>query len=662
MPLSFSVRPLPVPDGPVPRFARRAVLGITAAVGVVHLVASAVGGYWFDEVYMLAIGRYHLDWGSADQPPIAPLLAAAADALAPGSIVLLRLPAVLATAAAVLVAALIARELGGDGRAQAITAGAQASTLWITLAGHWLTPYSLEPVQWLVLCWLLVRWLRRRDDRLLLILGVVAGVAAETKFQVLLLGAVLLISVAVCGPRALLRAPMLWAGIAVGALLALPTLLWQAGNGWPQLRMGEVVAAEAEFLYGGRPGVAVGLVIMAGLAGTVLGAYGLVLLARSPEYRFLAVTALVLLIVFVAAPGRPYYLDGLYGLLAAAGAVGFQRRRSAGGRRRWLVWPAFALSVAAAGGMLALSFALVDSGVGEGIARRTADAYHALPPPEQARTAIIGESYIVAAYLDGYAPAYRLPPAYSGNRSYGYFPSPPESEDAVLYVGTAAPDRLSPYFTDVRPVADRRIRGVGVAADRPARAVGHPVAAPAHPHRRRRLRRTCPARPRLAHLVCTARTAGTRARWVWPPSGRRGELPAGDRLRPVVPGELAVGPAAQRVQRHRQPDQAGHGEHQGQAPVRADPEPRADPLGAGPGGHERDDHELGDRADQERGQRRGGLLDALREPEHPALPLERHHLLQHGLLGRLDERHQAEVEEHAHGQQQDRRAHREHGR
>ncbi|MGH3915136.1 MAG: glycosyltransferase family 39 protein, partial [Pseudonocardiaceae bacterium] len=239
----------------VPPFARWAVLPIAAVVGVAHLAVSFGGGYWFDEAYMLAIGRNHLDWGSADQPPLTPLLAALMEWIAPGSIVALRLPAVLSTAAAVIVAALLARELGGDRRAQALTAGAQATALWVTLAGHWLTPYSLEPFQWLVLTWLLVRWLRLRDDRLLLALGVVAGIAAETKFPVLLLCAVLLLSVLVLGPRELLYRPMLWAGAGIGALIALPTLLWQAFNGWPQLRMGAVVASEAQALYGGRPGV-----------------------------------------------------------------------------------------------------------------------------------------------------------------------------------------------------------------------------------------------------------------------------------------------------------------------------------------------------------------------------------------------------------------------
>jgi 4-amino-4-deoxy-L-arabinose transferase-like glycosyltransferase len=124
----------------------------------------------------------------------------------------LRLPAVLATAGAVVVAGLIARELGCDRRAQVFTAAAQATGLWSTLAGHWLTPYSLEPVQWMLLVWLLIRWQRVRDDRLLLVLGVVIGIAAMTKFQVMLLCLVLLVAIAVCGPRDLLGRPALGGG------------------------------------------------------------------------------------------------------------------------------------------------------------------------------------------------------------------------------------------------------------------------------------------------------------------------------------------------------------------------------------------------------------------------------------------------------------------
>jgi hypothetical protein len=162
--------------GAIAPFAARVVLPIAGLVAVAQYVAAIAGqGYWFDEVYMLGIGRNHLDWGSADQPPLAPALSAVTDAIAPASILAVRAPAILATAAAVVIAALIAREFGGDPRAQVLTAGAQATGIWASLAGHWLTPCTLEPVQRLALLWLLIRWIRLREDRLLLALAGIAG-------------------------------------------------------------------------------------------------------------------------------------------------------------------------------------------------------------------------------------------------------------------------------------------------------------------------------------------------------------------------------------------------------------------------------------------------------------------------------------------------------
>jgi hypothetical protein len=439
-------------------FAARAVLPIAAVTALVHCVTSAFGGdYWFDEVYMLAIGRYHLDWGSADQPPLAPALAALTDALALGSMVALRAPAVLATVGGVVLAGLIARELGCDARAQGFTAAAQATGAWTTLFGHWLTPYTLEPIQWLLIGWLLVRWVRLRDDRLLLLLGVAVGIAAMTKFQVLLLCVVLVIAVGIAGPRELLGRPMLWVGAGVAVVICAPTVIWQGRNDWPQLRMAPVVASEAEALYGGRPGIAVELIVFAGVAGTGLVLYGLWRLLRDDElrdYRFIGVAFVGLYVVFAVTAGRPYYLAGLYGLLAAAGALGLQRRREVGKRpRRCLIWPAYGLSVALAVGMLMLSVSIVRAPTGEQIAERAADAFHAIPPSQRDRTILFGESYIVAAYLDGYSRRYALPAAYSANRSYGYFPEPPADDDSVLYIGRD-PGALGRYFADVRRLGD----------------------------------------------------------------------------------------------------------------------------------------------------------------------------------------------------------------
>jgi hypothetical protein len=93
------------------------------------------------------------------------------------------------------------------------------------------------------------------------------------------------------------------------------------------------------------------------------------------------------------------------------------------------------------------------SDVGEGIAQSTAEVLHGLPADPRDRTVVYGESYIVAAFLDGFADRYGLPTAYSGNRGYGYFAEPPADHDAVLYVGRD-PSLLSPYFTATSQVGD----------------------------------------------------------------------------------------------------------------------------------------------------------------------------------------------------------------
>jgi hypothetical protein len=193
------------------------------------------------------------------------------------------------------------------------------------------------------------------------------------------------------------------------------------------------------------------------VAGTALVLYGLWRLLRDDElrdYRFIGIAFLMLYLVFLFTAGRPYYLAGLYGPLAAAGALGFQRRREAGASpRRWLTWPAYGLSVALAIALVVLSVSIVRSPTGEQIAQRAADTYRAMPQLQRDRTVLFGESYIVAAYLDGYSTRYALPAAYSANRSYGYFQEPPADHDTVLYVGRD-PGALRPHFADVRTVGD----------------------------------------------------------------------------------------------------------------------------------------------------------------------------------------------------------------
>jgi hypothetical protein len=121
--------------------------------------------------------------------------------------------------------------------------------------------------------------------------------------------------------------------------------------------MASVVGGEAQALYGGRGGIAVQLILFAGVLGVALVVYGLWRLLRGDEmreYRFVAVAFVFLYVIFVATAGRPYYLVGLYAPLAAAGALGFARRREHSMGRRWPVWLPVASTTGLAVGALVL--------------------------------------------------------------------------------------------------------------------------------------------------------------------------------------------------------------------------------------------------------------------------------------------------------------------
>ena len=135
-------------------------IALVAVTTVIILLAFAHRyGYHRDELYFIAIGQQPA-WGYVDQPPMVPLLAAAMDRLGDGSLTLLRLPSALALGCVVILAAQIAREFGGDGRAQILAAGATAASAFPIAVGHLVSTSTYDLLWWTLLSWLLVRALR----------------------------------------------------------------------------------------------------------------------------------------------------------------------------------------------------------------------------------------------------------------------------------------------------------------------------------------------------------------------------------------------------------------------------------------------------------------------------------------------------------------------
>jgi Dolichyl-phosphate-mannose-protein mannosyltransferase len=447
--------------GTEPAFARWPVIAVAAAVGVVLTAVSGRYGYFGDELYFIAAGN-HLAWGYADQPPLLPVIASTMDTIAPGSVAVLRIPATLAIVVAVVLGGLLARELGGGRRAQLLAAGAVAVSPGMLATGHLLATSTFDPVLWIALTWLLVRWVRTRADGLLLAAGIVTAVALQVKFLVVGFWVVAILAVLVCGPREMLRRPMLWLGGAIAVLTTLPTLVWQAQNGWPQLEMGRVVASESVFAGGVIGFLPLGYFLAGTLVGSVLGVAGLVRLFRMPDLRFLSVTALGVAVLFMLTGGRPYYLAGVLPVLWAAGAVRVERQRPAAWWRWVPTWPTYAVTVVALGLVNVLpiqpvsahadqplmigNFQLDEIGWPEMVPDVQA-AFRALPPDVARDAVVVTGDYWSYSAVQRFAPELR---SYSFSRGAAWFGVPPEDSGAVVFVGD--PAALAPAFEQVTQV------------------------------------------------------------------------------------------------------------------------------------------------------------------------------------------------------------------
>lgn len=175
-------------------------MSVVAVQFVALLATSTRYGFHCDELYFVVAGS-HPAAGYPDQPPLVPLVSHAMYALGPGSPFMLRLPSAFVAAATTVLAALVAREVGGGRRAQAIAAACTAASGFALAVGHFVTTTTFDLLGTTVFLWLVVRALVRRDARLFLLAGLVVGLGFEAKPQVGIVAVVAAVSLLVDGGR-----------------------------------------------------------------------------------------------------------------------------------------------------------------------------------------------------------------------------------------------------------------------------------------------------------------------------------------------------------------------------------------------------------------------------------------------------------------------------
>ncbi|WP_199723292.1 glycosyltransferase family 39 protein [Micromonospora sp. CV4] len=449
---------------------------VAAAVSVTLLLLAGRYGYHRDELYFLLCGR-HLDWGYVDQGPLVPALARLLDTIAPGNLVVLRTPSALLAGVAVLLVAAVARELGAGRGGQSFAALLAALSGIVLAGGHLLSTTTVDLLVWLAAVWCAVRLLRTGDSRWAVGIGLALGVGMLNKLLPALLAVGLIAGVAIAGPRRLLRDRWVLAAVGIAALLAAPTLIWQATHGFPQLSVAASISGGDSSYSGRLDALTLQFVIISPYAVPIWIA-GLVALLRRPAwraYRPLGWAWLVVVGIVLIAGGKGYYDAPLLLVLTAAGAVvtaAWASRGAVGLRRGLLTVAAVPLLLPTIVLLLPVlpadrlpAFVVdVNYDAGETIgwpafADSVATVHRGLPPEERSRTVILTGNYGEAGALARYGPTRDLPRAYSGHNSMVDFGRPPADADVAIVVGWERSAPLNAWFTECAPAGrvDQRV-------------------------------------------------------------------------------------------------------------------------------------------------------------------------------------------------------------
>jgi len=430
------------------RQPRNAIPLIAAAVTfVVHAVANPHYGFFRDELYFIICGR-HPAWGYVDQPPVAPLLAAASQAFG-DSLFLLRLVPAFFAGASVYVTCSLAAELGGNAFAQALAGTIAFFTPVLMSFGMKISPDTIGLWLWPLAALFVLRIVKGECPRYWLAVGALFGIALESKYSVAYFILALLVGLLLTGQRRILWSKWFAGGVAMAIVIALPNFWWQAAHGFPMLELlrnglngKNVIVGPAEYI--GQQF----LITNPFLA--LAWAAGLAWLLLTQPTRFLGWTYVALIAMMIASHAKHYYPADVYPILIAAGGVAIERWTTRAVPLRALV-----LAVALLGGCVFAPYAVpvlseqrfiaysaavsrtlhlsnesvktehqqlgalpqdwADMHGWPEFAKAVADVYDALPPADRARAVAFAQNYGEAASIEFFQPHV---PVMSGHNQY----------------------------------------------------------------------------------------------------------------------------------------------------------------------------------------------------------------------------------------------------
>lgn len=463
------------------------VVALAALTVALHVATNAFSPYGVhrDEFLYLAMGR-HLDLFRMDFPPAIAILARISMAFG-DSLVALRIVPALIAGLLVILAASIARELGGGRYAHILAALCVVASPLFLRAGNLFQPVVVDQLAWTVGLFALVKLGRTNDEKWWVWYGVAIGFGLLTKFSAIFFGGATLLALLVSPQRRWILTPWPWIAFVLVIAIGSPSWIGQIRLGFPVLQqMGDLRAVQLErvtpleFILGQVQLGPAFFIALTGLLWLFLG-------PAAKQYRMTGWTCLFAFLILLGLKGKAYYLGPVYPALFAAGGVAIESIRAS--RARTLVmWTAATLTLAYGALLLPIGIPILapaqmtayTDAIGASEANRTnrgemdklpqdyadmlgwpeqvaavASVYGSLSPTDREKAIIIAGNYGEAGAVDFYGPSYGLPNAISEVGTYWFFGPGKKPGEIALTVGIE-PEDLKDFFAEVTPV--RRLK------------------------------------------------------------------------------------------------------------------------------------------------------------------------------------------------------------
>jgi 4-amino-4-deoxy-L-arabinose transferase-like glycosyltransferase len=435
-----------------------ALLLVLAGCGaLMHILLNGQYGFHRDELDILANAR-QLDWGFVAYPPFTPFIARVGLELFGSSLRGLRLFSALAQGLVMLLAGLMARDMGGRRSAQVLAAIAAYIAPAALMAGTLIQYMAFDFLWWVVIAFFFVRLLASRDARYWMGVGAAIGLGMMTKFTVAFWVAGLVVAVLLSSRRKDLLSKWLWLGAAVALVIYLPNLIWQIQHNFISLDF--LKAIHARDLQWGRgdnflPEQLTSATNPFALPLWIAGLAACLFAPSMRRFRPLAWMFLTTFLIFLVARGRGYYVAPAYVMLTAAGSAWWMSWLNAASIKLRRAGPGLLYGLVAVGGLTMIVIVKPVAPVGsdlwkitsrlnaevvemigwEDLVSQVAAVSQKIPPEERAGAAILAGNYGEAGALDLYGRGMDFPPLISGADNFWYRGYGDPEPQTVVVVG-----------------------------------------------------------------------------------------------------------------------------------------------------------------------------------------------------------------------------------